>query len=156
MSAVASLLEAVRTSGIRLTPGGDDLIVTGSAGSPPDALLSALRAHKAELLSLLTETARIAHGCGVSLADLEAAASDDWPALLADLPLLTTFAHVVTLRRTLRRMREQGTVPLHYTAVTECAGCGQVPIFPGAPARVDGCPWCFNRRAGHPLPAPPI
>lgn len=51
-----------------------------------------------------------------------------------------------------RRMRELGIVPPHYTAVTECAGCGLVPIFPGVPSRVLACPWCLNRAAGRPMP----
>ncbi len=49
-------------------------------------------------------------------------------------------------------MRERGIVPDHYTATTECAHCGPVPIWPGLPAKVLGCPWCFNRRAGIPIP----
>jgi hypothetical protein len=53
---------------------------------------------------------------------------------------------------TIRRMRERGEVPAHYTAVTTCQGCGPVPIFPGTPAAVDACPWCFNRLAGLPVP----
>ena len=43
----------------------------------------------------------------------------------------------------IRRMRERGEVPSHYTARTVCAHCGDVPIFEGAPDRVLGCPWCF-------------
>ena len=27
-----------------------------------------------------------------------------------------------------------------------------VPIFQGSPSKVDGCPWCFNRNAGLPMP----
>ncbi len=53
-----------------------------------------------------------------------------------------------------RRMRERGEVPPHYTEVTVCAHCGPIPIFPDAAARVLGCPWCFNRVAGLPVPRP--
>ena len=49
-------------------------------------------------------------------------------------------------------MRERGIVPDHYTSETECKHCGPVPIFPGCPPQVDGCPWCFNRLRGLPMP----
>lgn len=52
----------------------------------------------------------------------------------------------------IRRMRERGEIPEHYTAVTVCRHCGPVPIFPGAPGEVEGCPWCFNRTSGRPVP----
>ena len=50
------------------------------------------------------------------------------------------------------RMRERGEVPDHYTATTTCTRCGPVPIFPGVPDKVQGCPWCLNRHAGKPIP----
>ena len=54
-----------------------------------------------------------------------------------------------------RRMRERSEVPSHYTAVTVCAHCGPVPIFPGVAEQVQGCPWCFNRTKGLPIPKAP-
>ena len=52
--------------------------------------------------------------------------------------------------------REAGRTPPSYTATTHCRGCGLVPIFAGAPARVDACPWCFNRTKGLPIPRPSV
>ncbi len=49
-------------------------------------------------------------------------------------------------------MRQRGICPDHYTATTECRRCGPVPIWPGCPPQVDGCPWCFNRLKGLPMP----
>ena len=49
-------------------------------------------------------------------------------------------------------MREKGIVPDHYTAETECRHCGAVPIFEDCPPQVNGCPWCFNRIKGLPMP----
>lgn len=46
----------------------------------------------------------------------------------------------------------QGRVPEQYIATTVCRRCGQVPIFPGLPAKVGSCPWCFNRVAGLRVP----
>jgi len=50
-------------------------------------------------------------------------------------------------------MRYRGIVPEHYTATTECNRCGPIPIFEGCPPQIDGCPWCFNRVKGLPMPA---
>ena len=50
------------------------------------------------------------------------------------------------------KMRERGVIPDHYTAETECKHCGPVPIFAGCPPIIIGCPWCFNRIKGLPVP----
>ena len=49
-------------------------------------------------------------------------------------------------------MRHRGLVPDHYTATTNCKHCGPVPIFEGNWPESDGCPWCFNRIKGLPMP----
>ena len=53
-------------------------------------------------------------------------------------------------------IREQGKVPGSYTAITHCRHCGTVPIFAGAPARVDSCPWCHNRTNRLWIPRPSV
>lgn len=50
------------------------------------------------------------------------------------------------------KMRLSGSVPPHYTGQTTCKHCGPVPIFEGAGPYVNGCPWCFNRHSGLPIP----
>jgi hypothetical protein len=82
--------------------------------------------------------------------DLEAAAGPDWPAIRDDADA------VAALRRALevRRLREQGIPPDDYTQPAHCDGCGPVLLWRGAPARVIACPWCWNRRAGKPVPRP--
>lgn len=80
--------------------------------------------------------------------ELRQAAGKDWPELAANPVLLECFAHMVAIRK----MRERGEVPPSYTATTICAHCGPVPIFPGVAEKVLGCPWCFNRVAGRPVP----
>ena len=50
------------------------------------------------------------------------------------------------------RMREAGVTPHHYTSQTTCKHCGPVPIWNGCPPEVQGCPWCFNRHKGLPIP----
>ncbi|MFM8442465.1 MAG: hypothetical protein ACKN9W_03865 [Methylococcus sp.] len=49
-------------------------------------------------------------------------------------------------------LRAAGIAPDHYTGQTVCRSCGPVPIWHGAPAHVQGCPWCGNRTAGLPIP----
>ena len=49
-------------------------------------------------------------------------------------------------------MRSRGIAPDHYTATTNCRHCGPVPIWDGCPTEVLGCPWCFNRLEGLPIP----
>ncbi len=39
-----------------------------------------------------------------------------------------------------------------FHATIVCAHGGPVPIFPGAGERILGCPWCFNRAKGLPVP----
>ncbi len=89
------------------------------------------------------EVTEVAEAHGMTLSELKEAAGPDWPEVEADLALAQALAHAVQTRR----MRERGEVPPHYTATTLCAGCGPVPIWPGAPEHVLACPWCFNRVA---------
>ncbi|CAN5159051.1 hypothetical protein BH24PSE2_BH24PSE2_17540 [soil metagenome] len=85
---------------------------------------------------------------GLTIDDLRLEAEEDWSHVAADRLRLEAFARAV---RTTRQ-RERGEIPAHYTATTTCRGCGPVPIWPGAPEHVDGCPWCFNRARGLPMP----
>lgn len=85
---------------------------------------------------------------GIPLAELREMLGGDWPECERDPVLLDTYARSIQVRR----MREAGIVPAHYTATTICAHCGPVLIFAGAPASVQSCPWCFNRAAGKPVP----
>ena len=50
------------------------------------------------------------------------------------------------------QMRARGEIPAHYTSTTTCKHCGPVPIWNGCPPEVQGCPWCFNRNKGLPMP----
>jgi hypothetical protein len=84
------------------------------------------------------------------LAELRAAAGEDWPEIKNQPEALEAFAHALKTRA----MRAQGKVPAHYTQTVECAHCGPVWLWEGAPKQVLGCPWCFNRAKGRPIPRP--
>ena len=65
------------------------------------------------------------------------------------------FPVVIEMLR-IQEMRSRGIVPDHYSATTKCRRCGPVPIFEGCPPEVGGCPWCFNRLKGLPIPRAPL
>lgn len=51
---------------------------------------------------------------------------------------------------------EQGKIPDNFTAITCCDLCGDVYVPPSLVngGRVLGCPWCWNRAKGLPIPRP--
>jgi len=156
----AETLTAAQAAGVRLGLDGTDLLIEANC-APPMELLDALRRDKPEILALLrnretgpespvamtTESPNI-HG--LSLAELEEGAGEDWEEVRDDPDALEALAHAVVTRR----QREQGERPAHWAEISECAGCGPVFLWAGSPARVLGCPWCFNRVEEHPIPRP--
>ncbi len=135
-----NLIQEVTRAGATMTLEGGDLVLSG-ARPLPDDLVEQLRRHKPEVVATLKNepvdpeayeerAAIMEYDGGLSREEAEA------------------FAHAMQTRR----MRERGEVPPHYTSTTICRHCGPVPIFEGVPDRVDGCPWCFNRVQGLPVP----
>ena len=86
-----------------------------------------------------------------ALLELQQLAGPDWAAFEAYPARLKVFAEMVMISE----IRQQGVVPDHYTSETECKHCGPVPIFEGCPPKIIGCPWCFNRLKGLPIPRAP-
>lgn len=128
------LIERAKQHGATLRVRGGRI---GIWGRIPDSLLEELRRHRVTVaLELL----------GLTVDELMQAAGDAWEAM--DSTDRIRLAEAIATRK----MREQGRVPKHYTAQTQCHGCGPVPIFPGAPRVVLSCPWCFNRVRGLPIP----
>ena len=143
----AEILAYAAQHDIHLEANGDRLVVDAPKGALTRDLRYALKTHKPELLSILSLEV-IAKRYGLSLLDLREVAGSDWDQVRANLALAESFANAVATRR----MRERGKIPPDYTTVTECAGCGRVPIWAGVPDRVLACPWCFNRVQGRPIP----
>lgn len=73
---------------------------------------------------------------------------EDWRSGQISNELLVALARVVVERR----LMDQGKRPSYYTARAMCRQCG--PIWFWRPATVDGCPWCWNRVNGAPIPRP--
>jgi len=147
VSGVDTLIALCRRHGVVLTANGGRLDVKAPRGVLTPAHVAKLKASKPELLRTLGQRGPTSiHG--VSLAELKPLAGEDWRWLNEEPARLQAFAHAVMTRR----MRERGEVPPDYTGITECAGCGPVPIWVGCPPAVLGCPWCFNRLRGLPVP----
>jgi len=95
----------------------------------------------ATLATLATNTEAEQTYHGFTLAELEIEAVDDWLEIQNDPGQLEAFAHACKTTRT----RQRGERPDHYTKQSECAHCGPVWLWEGAPDQVSGCPWCLNR-----------
>ena len=80
-----------------------------------------------------------------SLGDCELA---DWRAGQFGPAEMAAFASAVRVRVGM----ERGERPAHYNEIATCRHCG--PVWLWARGEVLGCPWCFNRVAGRPIPRP--
>ena len=83
-----------------------------------------------------------------SVDNLRLLAGNDRPEISADPDQFAVFKAIAETAEQIRR----GEVPDHYTVTTTCAHCGPVPIFPGLPEKVQGCPWCLARIRGVTIP----
>ncbi len=133
MSALPAISE-ISKQGITARVEGDELVVSAPKGTLTPEVLAKLKSKKPDLFR--------------SLKELQARAAHDWAEISADPAKLKAFAELVMITD----MRRQGLVPDHYTATTNCKHCGPVPIFEGCTPESDGCPWCFNRLKGLPMP----
>ncbi len=133
MSALPAISEFSK-QGITARVEGDELVVSAPKGTLTPEVLAKLKSKKPELLR--------------SLRELQERAGPDWEEISADPEQLKAFAELVMIED----MRHRGIVPDHYTATTNCKHCGPVPIFEGCWPESDGCPWCFNRIKGLPMP----
>jgi len=115
---------------------GKKVVVTPTARMT-NVLRHQVRVHKRPLMTGLIE--------------LQRRAGPDWAAFEAYPARLKLFAEMVMISE----IRQQGEIPDHYTSETECKHCGLVPIFEGCPPKIIGCPWCFNRLKGLPIPRAP-
>lgn len=154
----ADLVAELSQYDIRVTAVGDRLEIDAPAGAVTEALRRKLRANKAYLLQrirlnklLANAACRVSReGCLITSDDLLAHLSDadqNDPQLLTA-GALTAFAGMVQASL----MRERCQIPPGWTSVTNCRHCGPVPIFVDCSPNVDGCPWCWNRLRGLPIP----
>ncbi len=119
--------------GLRVRVDGPDLVLSPKKALTPN-LASRIKKEKPALIR--------------SLEEIKRKAGADWDEIANDPAQLKAFAELLMIGE----MREKGVVPDHYTATTNCKHCGPVPIFEGCWPESDGCPWCFNRLQGLPMP----
>lgn len=128
------LLAEFLNKGVAVRIEGSELVVSASRGALTESLLARVRAVKPTLIADLDYWRK--------------RSISDWPADCNGPEELETFFQLLQICK----MREQGYVPDHYTALTTCKRCGRVPIWAGCPPQILGCPWCFNRLKGFPMP----
>jgi hypothetical protein len=170
MSATAELIRDLSARGVRFTRNGDRLHVEAPTGTLTPELRKTLAEAKPAILAALdagdarpdtrAELERIARAEGVAAELVRRLPADDVTAC-ADLSSNALRAYVRVLRDAERR--SHGKTPPDETAEAQCVRCGPIfiapevaavlPIIGGVPTAA-GCPWCFNRKAGLPIPRP--
>ncbi len=133
MSALPILME-FSDKGIKVRVDGTDLALSAPIGTLTPTLVSRVKEEKAALLDSLDRIRKMA--------------GSDWIDVSNDPEQLRAFADLLAIED----MRHRGIAPDHYTSTTECKHCGGVPIWEGCAPNVLGCPWCFNRIKGLPIP----
>ena len=155
----ASLLSDLSAAGIHLRRHGDRLHVEAKPGTLTAELRDRLTANKPELLALLADTTEAMRAHMLALAEAEGrpaaivqrldaddlAACHGWP-----VDVLRAYLLALDWGATM----DAGRTPPGYTMPASCRGCGPVWLWPGAPAHVIACPWCFRRNAGKAIPRP--
>jgi len=133
MSALPIITE-ITDQGITARVEGDEIALSAPKGTLTPEVIAELKSKKPDLLR--------------SLRELQKRAAQDWEKISESPEQLKALAELIMIDD----MRHRGIVPDHYTSETECKRCGPIPIFEGCPPQVDGCPWCFNRLQGLPMP----
>ena len=119
--------------GLRVRVDGLDLILSPKKHLTP-SLASRIKQEKPALIR--------------SLQEIKQKAGEDWDEIANDPEQLKAFCELLMIGD----MRSKGIRPDHYTSTTTCKHCGPVPIWDGCQPEVQGCPWCFNRIKGLPIP----
>jgi len=130
---VFPLISELADKGIRVRHEGSKVIVSPEKSLTP-YLVKRIEGEKPILIKQLDK--------------VQQDAGDDWDEIVNDPKQLKAYYELLMIGE----MREQGIAPDHYTATTKCIHCGPVPIWEGCEPEVEGCPWCFNRVKGLPIP----
>ena len=127
------LISELSDRGIKVRTEGSDVVVSPEKALTPD-LVERIKGEKHTLIKQLEK--------------IRQDAGDDWDETASDPKKLKAYYELLMISE----MRLQGIAPDHYTSTTTCKHCGPVPIWEGCPPEVLGCPWCFNRHKGLPIP----
>jgi len=140
---VSEVLDRLHDYGIRMLANGDKLVIEAPNPLTEEERVF-IREHKKQIIT------QIAKGTvnGITLYELKEVAGEDWAGIENDSKKIEALAGFITIRH----MRERGEIPPDYIHKAICNGCGPVWLF--VTGHVQGCPWCFNRKKGLPIPKP--
>ena len=147
------LIDDLSTDGIVLVLHKGQIKASGPSGTISADVVARLRTNKPDIIQFLKNdllNRAAAAVPGVTAEDLRNNLdAEHW----RDIDLIC-FESLRGLAHAIRNTRDlaAGRVPEGWDAITECAVCGPVPIFPGGSKAVLGCPWCLNGQAPSPLP----
>jgi len=140
---VAKALRRFDDIGINISVNDEKIVVT-SPIPLTDSQRSFLKAHKEVIVDTITSESV----SGISMKEISQVAGEDWPDIKDDPEMIKILADSICIRH----MRESGEIPPDYIHKAICDGCGPVWLF--VTGHVQGCPWCFNRKNGLPIPTP--
>ena len=130
----APILIELSAKGVSVGVEGSELVLKAPKGTLTSFLVSKVKKAKPALMS--------------SLDEIREKIGPEWEEISKNPAELRAFLNLLAISK----MRERGIAPDHYTSTTTCKHCGPVPIWQGCPPEVLGCPWCFNRLEGLPIP----
>ena len=94
---------------------------------------------------------QVAEAAGLD-ADAVLLLDDSEPGTLAELPDDVLHGYARALVDESERM--EGSAPTGWTKFATYELCGPVFVLPSMLSKLPNCPWCWNRRAGLPVPRP--
>lgn len=140
-----TLLNYAENLGIKFTPNGSQLDIDAPKKLLTPELIKYIKQYKNEILLSL-------HNYDFTEIELKEKCGGEWQELITNRQTLRAFANALYKQK----IMEQSLVPPNYTHSMICVHCGIVPCPPefedGKEAL--GCPWCFIRAQGLPIPTP--
>lgn len=138
-----TILDFATKSNITLKANENNLIVEAPKGLITDEFKKCLLENKAAIIFTLNHH-------GVSEDELKQFLRSDWDDYKDNPEALIAWSDLLVKNRLI----DQGIPPSNFTAITLCNTCGEVLVPPelANDGHVLGCPWCFNRAKGKPIP----
>lgn len=144
MNTARDIITYAEEHNIHISTREGQLILNAPKEVLTDEFLERAKQHKKQIITHITKDTVN----GISLSELKEVAGKDWPDIEHDQKMIETLAASISVRH----MRERGEIPPDYIHKAVCDGCGPVWLF--VSGHVQGCPWCFNRVTGLPIPRP--
>ena len=153
-----TLVDSLERRDIRIRINHDRLEIDAPAGRLTPQSIAEIRSQKPEILAYLRRKELFFDAC-VAASEGPLLTPQILSAYLCpddlDDPKLMTIEGLTALARTIQGsiMCARGSVPDDWTTVAQCQHCGPIWIWPGAPRKLRGCPWCHFSPLFRPAPA---